>query len=748
MMTLDFFQLAPIPENAMKGFYSGNLVFLSYVVATLASLVALQIAGKIRQEKPFLFRLFMGGAFAMGAGIFTMHFIGMLAFHMPIPARYSFSWTLLSLIIAIIASGFAIYLIRNPQTRIGGIRYICGGIVLGLAIVSMHYTGMTAMTGVKITYLPGLFFLSILVAIFASLSALYLMIKCEQGSIVWQKILKIVSALSMGAAICGMHYIGMAAAVITPIETHGLPTSTLLLLSPEKLSFVVAFVASIIMVIALVVATGYMQMILVKILTGFLIAPLLLIPLAVVFFQNIQVSTQWGKVMSNELFPRMHALFKMENDVLKIQVITAHITTGESKDELSLDKNKLLAVLVEMDKWESRYIQHLGEYRNSSSFSIEDLKTLKDKVILSTISLIALIEEGASPKAIADQRDVLDGQQTGLSKFIEKAIFVELSALDRWSNENKTLEDESGDLFLITIGSIFLFSLVTSVFIAIQITEPIIQVKDISRKIAKGDLNTLVQIKSDDEFGEMGKNFNEMINALSILKQKKDLLLRMAAHDLRNPLSVITESTSLLTAELADKIDAEQRSLLDMIGRASHSMLSLLNNLLAVDVVHANIFKIELMRVNVRNYFQHIFEYNELLARKKKINLRLDLQVVSEFAYFDPGKVDQVINNLLSNAFKFSLPGSNVVMVIKEDGKTLRAEIHDEGPGIPVNEQHKVFTPFSKMSIKTTGGEPSHGLGLSLCKDIISAHEGKIGFNSQIGKGSMFYFEIDLRTGV
>jgi K+-sensing histidine kinase KdpD len=75
-------------------------------------------------------------------------------------------------------------------------------------------------------------------------------------------------------------------------------------------------------------------------------------------------------------------------------------------------------------------------------------------------------------------------------------------------------------------------------------------------------------------------------------------------------------------------------------------------------------------------------------------------------------------------------------------GENLRMEVHDEAGGIPESEYSQVFTWFSKISVKPTGGEASHGLGLAICKDIIQAHEGNIGFNSIYGKGSVFYFEI------
>jgi methyl-accepting chemotaxis protein len=286
MMNLGLFESGPIPDNAIIGYYNLNLVFLSYIVASLASFFVLEISQEIRHSKRSTFWLLIGGACAMGAGIFSMHFIGMLAYIMPMPAQYDLFLTFLSLIIAIVASYFALYLVKDLHKQINHLQIILGGFVLGIAIASMHYTGMSAMIGMQNTYLPGLFTLSILVAIIASITALYLMMECDKGSLFRQRTLKVVCALIMGAAISGMHYIGMAATIMTPTSAMNEMETTSSLLSPEKLSFFIAFTVSSIIIIALLLI-GYKHLIMVKMLIGFMITPLFLTPLVVIWLQNI-----------------------------------------------------------------------------------------------------------------------------------------------------------------------------------------------------------------------------------------------------------------------------------------------------------------------------------------------------------------------------------------------------------------------------------------------------------------------------
>ncbi|EKD54130.1 MAG: hypothetical protein ACD_60C00121G0014 [uncultured bacterium] len=189
----------------------------------------------------------------MGAGIWSMHFIGMLAFVMPMTMAYQLSWTIASLLVAMLASGIALFILRAPQPT--KTNMAIGGICMGLAIATMHYMGMEGMTShVQIRYLPGLFFLSIIIAIVASEAALWLALESNKGALKRQIRFKVLSALVMGAAICGMHYTGMAAAVFTPLA--GMPLMEGII-QPYLLAFFIAGVTGLIITITLSVSTYY-----------------------------------------------------------------------------------------------------------------------------------------------------------------------------------------------------------------------------------------------------------------------------------------------------------------------------------------------------------------------------------------------------------------------------------------------------------------------------------------------------------
>jgi diguanylate cyclase len=198
--------------SSMTGVYSPALIALAYIVAMMASYVALDLAGRLtaahgRAAKYWL----IGGAFAMGTGIWSMHFIGMLALHLPIPMAFDSSTTFASMVIAVVVSGFALFTVSRRTLSPKTLAF--AGIVMGLGIVGMHYTGMAAMEiAPAIHYDLLLVGASIVIAIVASCAALWLAFTLRSNTVtggIWKKL---GSAAVMAAAIVGMHFCGMAAA--------------------------------------------------------------------------------------------------------------------------------------------------------------------------------------------------------------------------------------------------------------------------------------------------------------------------------------------------------------------------------------------------------------------------------------------------------------------------------------------------------------------------------------------------------
>jgi len=202
------------PIDALVGSYDYRLVALSVVISTLASYAALDVAGRVTATQGKIrFAWLAGGACAMGTGIWSMHYIGMLAFRLPIVIRYDWPTVAISLLCAVFASVVALFVVSRQQ--MGWVQSVLGSLVMGSGIAGMHYLGMAAMRlPARCTYAPGLVALSVILAILISLVALWLTFKFRE-EIHGQRWQKVASALIMGAAIPVMHYTGMAAASFT-----------------------------------------------------------------------------------------------------------------------------------------------------------------------------------------------------------------------------------------------------------------------------------------------------------------------------------------------------------------------------------------------------------------------------------------------------------------------------------------------------------------------------------------------------
>jgi diguanylate cyclase (GGDEF)-like protein len=195
----------------LTGSYSSSLVLISLCVAILASYTALDLTGRIATAKGRAVHLWMGGgALAMGIGVWSMHFIGMLAFSLPVELGYDLGLTAFSLLIAVLSSGFALWLVSQPS--LPWLQLGFGALIMGAGISCMHYTGMAALRMLPgIDYDPTLFGASLLIAVGASAAALWIAFRLRRHTPYVRQI-RGLAAVIMGVAIVGMHYTGMAAA--------------------------------------------------------------------------------------------------------------------------------------------------------------------------------------------------------------------------------------------------------------------------------------------------------------------------------------------------------------------------------------------------------------------------------------------------------------------------------------------------------------------------------------------------------
>lgn len=237
---------------------------------------------------------------------------------------------------------------------------------------------------------------------------------------------------------------------------------------------------------------------------------------------------------------------------------------------------------------------------------------------------------------------------------------------------------------------------------------------------------------------------NKKLVELNDLKNK---FLGIASHDLRNPLASIRGYSKYLL-EKGERVKEDTRQeFLTTIKNVSGNMLELISNLLDISVIESGQLKLNPEKASIKRLTEEKIHLQQILADKKGISLHAELQEIPEF-YFDSNRVGQVVDNLLSNAVKYSPPDREVFVKLVSDENAMTLSVKDEGPGISEDEQGKLFQHFQKLSARPTGGESSSGLGLAIAQRIVEEHHGRIGVESKLGHGAVFYFSIPLKKSV
>ena len=206
----------------------------------------------------------------------------------------------------------------------------------------------------------------------------------------------------------------------------------------------------------------------------------------------------------------------------------------------------------------------------------------------------------------------------------------------------------------------------------------------------------------------------------------KSRLISVTAHDLRNPATSIRALVHTLRTGKVGPLGPEQIDMLDTIYDASQSMLDLINKLLDTSVLEASEMSIDPLPTSLAALVEEAVKLNNATAKQKGSAIVLNPGPLPESLDIDGPKIRQVLDNLLGNAVKFSPPGSTITVEERLSLGHCSIAVRDQGPGIPEDEHDRLFKDYGRTSVRPTGGEPSTGLGLSICNEIMLAHGGMI----------------------
>ncbi len=227
---------------------------------------------------------------------------------------------------------------------------------------------------------------------------------------------------------------------------------------------------------------------------------------------------------------------------------------------------------------------------------------------------------------------------------------------------------------------------------------------------------------------------------LQRLNTEKDVFMGMVAHDLRGPIGGIQMCAELLRDLPPDS--EEHVQFIDMIEDTARNSVYLINDLLDVAAIESGHLVIERQVVNLEALIARISHLNRLVGNRKGISLEVEVAPLLPKAWLDPRRFEQVLNNLLSNAFKYSHVDTTVHLRLWCQEHDLCISVTDEGQGIAPAEINTLFKRFQRTSTRPTADERSTGLGLAICKRIVELHGGDIVVQSELGRGTTFTVQL------
>lgn len=229
------------------------------------------------------------------------------------------------------------------------------------------------------------------------------------------------------------------------------------------------------------------------------------------------------------------------------------------------------------------------------------------------------------------------------------------------------------------------------------------------------------------------------------LSQQKDEFVRIASHDLKNPLLIISTTARIVEQRVppGTPMTGESYQMLATISRHARTMERIIKDFLDFQAMEDGRLSLDLEPTDLNAVTKQVVDNNSEYAKSKAVAVAFEPATPLSLVRADPDRLYQVVQNYLGNAIKFGPRNSSVIVRTLEDEREVVCEVEDSGPGLTVEDMKKVFSKYARLSNKPTGGEKSSGLGLAICKELITLHEGQVGVrDNPQGPGVTFWFRL------
>lgn len=286
-----------------------------------------------------------------------------------------------------------------------------------------------------------------------------------------------------------------------------------------------------------------------------------------------------------------------------------------------------------------------------------------------------------------------------------------------------------------------------------SISNPLNKLAREMRRLGKGEPVRPSRFRSPPEVRELASTFYWMAEELAELDRMKADFTAHVSHELRTPLTGIREGTALLLEEIPGPITPSQKEILEVVQSHSGRLFSIISSILDVSKMEEKMMEYDITACDLGTLIERSVVNVTLIAQKRQIKVTTFITEHLPLVHMDERRIQQVLDNLMSNALKFSRDGGEIVIASRlvrgfdGRGDEVEVRVRDNGQGIPKTDLEKVFTKFYQSHQDMSQKHRGTGLGLAIARHVVLAHNGRIWAESEQGKGSIFAFTLPVRPG-
>lgn len=763
-MLNQIFELFQYSETSLLAVSSHNpwLVLLSVTIAIFASYMGFQVASQASTASIFRKHVsLLVGSIVLGCGVWSMHFIGMLALELCTSVTYKFDLTAVSVLPAIVASWVALNLITRENIKMS--QLVLGGVLVGAGIGTMHYVGMAAMDmSVLLRYDIFMFCLSIVVAVVLAILSLWISFGLKQfGDTSLSKNMKmLISSSVMGAAISGMHYTGMAAArfVLPPGLEISNQTNA----------------------ISLYLALGV---------TGITV-----IIIGMVLAVNVLFSYKDKSVIAERNEKRLTAIMDTAIDgVITIDASGKIISINKAVSKiLGWQESELLNSSIGMIAPESfqhnfnQYIDNYIETRHAkligSEHELEIIAKNQEEVpVLLSIGHVELNEQHLFVIFISDLRErremaaELQKKDTLIHALLKNIPGIVYRCFDRSGWPCIFLNDEVEKILGYPKEDFLMPEPKRSLADFIH-PEDLDRIESTDLRGPDGFCNEhrfidrygtikwvlaygrASKIDDSDEYyldgfimdiSERKQMESELVLAKEVAEKAAETraaFLANMSHEIRTPMNAVIGFSDIL---LDDELSAYQRKHLGTINQSAKSLLHILNDILDSAKLDKGKTQLEYRDFSLVEEVDAVVSTLWLQAQSKGLALTLNVHPsVQEFYNGAPDRIRQVLTNIIGNAIKFTEQGTVSIDIFQAENHMITFVIKDTGIGMTASQLATIFEAFSQADESMSRRFGGTGLGTTISKQLVELMQGSISATSVEGVGSEFTFSLPLKPAI